>query len=194
MLESLLINIGRMMSDTNANALYEADFEANFEADEKLFLEKGEAKNQGVPLFTSHWHIFAPTLIIMITYSFSWVFLASVGMSDTHLARLFIVVMAVFVPLLAAHAFLRYQTIRLQVCTSSVMCHSGWPKEYPVEIPFAMIEDIVIKRGLSGRIFGGGTLVLELPASNKVVVTDLAKPDEAKSAISQAIKLHFNEA
>jgi len=172
------------MGDTNTNLV--------FEADDNLILEKDEALVQGVPLFTSHWHIFIPTLVIMVTYSVSWLLLAMAGKSDTHLARLFIVVMAVFVPLLAAHAFLRYQTIRLQVCETSVACHSGWPKDYPVEIPFGMIDNVVIRRGLSGRLFGGGTLVLQLPADNKVVVTDLADPEGAANAIEEAVGKHYS--
>jgi membrane protein YdbS with pleckstrin-like domain len=108
-------------------------------------------------------------------------------MSDTNLARLFIVVMAVFVPLLAAHAFLRYQTIRVQVNEDCLFCHPGWPKDLPLEVPIAMIEDVVVKRGLSGRLFGGGTLVLHLVAENKVVIADLAEPDEAKKAVLNAI-------
>ena len=92
------------MNDTNANLV--------FEADSSLLLEKSDAQTQGVPLFFAHWHIFAPTTVILIAYSFSWLLLAMADMSDTNLARLFIVVMAVFVPLLAAHAFLLQTTKR----------------------------------------------------------------------------------
>jgi membrane protein YdbS with pleckstrin-like domain len=167
------------MNDTNANLV--------FEADSSLLLEKNDAQTQGVPLFFAHWHIFAPTIVILIAYSFSWLLLAMADMSDTNLARLFIVVMAVFVPLLAAHAFLRYQTIRVQVNEDCLFCHPGWPKDLPLEVPVAMIEDVVVKRGLSGRLFGGGTLILHLVAENKVVIADLAEPDAAKEAILNAI-------
>lgn len=169
------------MNDTNANLV--------FEADSSLLLEKSDAQTQGVPLFFAHWHIFAPTTVILIAYSFSWLLLAMADMSDTNLARLFIVVMAVFVPLLAAHAFLRYQTIRVQVNEDCLFCHPGWPKDLPLEVPVAMIEDVVVKRGLSGRLFGGGTLVLHLVAENKVVIADLAEPDAAKEAILNAISV-----
>ena len=163
------------MNDTNANLV--------FEADSGLILEKNEAQTQGVPLFSAHWHIFAPTIIILVSYSFSWLLLALADMSDSNLARLFIVVMSVFVPLLAAHAFLRYQTIRLQVNDDCLFCHPGWPKDLPIEVPISMVEKVVVKRGLSGRLFGGGTVVLHLVAENKVVIADLAEPEEAQKAI-----------
>lgn len=167
------------MNDTNANLV--------FEADNGLILEKNDAQTQGVPLFSAHWHIFAPTFIILVAYSVSWLVLAMSNMSDSNLARLFIVVMAVFVPLLAAHAFLRYQTIRVQINEDCLFCHPGWPKDLPIEVPIAMIESVAVKRGLSGRLFGGGTLVLSLVAEKKIVIADLAEPQKAQEAILQAI-------
>lgn len=168
-----------MMSETNANLV--------FELDGGLILEKGEAHNQGIPLFSAHWHIFAPTIVILVSYSFCWFLLALAGKSDTGLARLFIIVMSVFVPLLAAHAFLRFQTIRLQINNDRLVCHSGWPKDLAVEVPFAMVENIVVKRGMSGRLLGGGTLILNLTAEQKVVIADLAEPELAKEMIDALI-------
>lgn len=172
-------DIGRIMDDTNVNLVLEAE--------STRMLEKKEANAKGVPLFFAHWDIFAPSVIILFTYTFSWTLLAVAGKSDTNLSRLFIIVMAVGVPMLAAHAFLRYQTIRLQVNKDSILCHPGWPKDLPVEVPLAMIEQVVVKRGLSGRLFGGGTLVVHLMGENTVVVADLAEPEEAREAILDAI-------
>ena len=89
-------------------------------------------------------------------------------------------------PFLAAHAFLRYQTIRLQVNNGRVLCHPGWPKDLPIEVPLQVIRKIRVRRGLSGRLFGGGTVVISLLAGDDVVIADLAKPFEAKQAISDA--------
>ncbi|MEO0328161.1 MAG: PH domain-containing protein [Pseudomonadota bacterium] len=146
-------------------------------------LERREAVNSGVPLFVAHWHIFVPTLIIAIVYSAAWLFLAYTGKSGTGLARLFIVVMAVGVPILAAHAFLRYQTIRLQINEGHVFCHPGWPKEFPIDVPFSVIESVVVRRGFSGRLFGGGTVIINLISGDNVIVADLANPENAKKII-----------
>ena len=157
------------------------------EPDEVHILERAEARNTGVPLFTAHWHIFMPTLVIAVLYSAAWVFLAAMGKSDSGLARLFIVVMAIGVPLLAAHAFLRFQTIRLQVSDGHVFCHPGWPKELPIDVPLGVIRDVKVRRGLSGRLFGGGTVVLDLVTEGTVVVADLSEPERAKEIIDVAL-------
>ncbi len=146
-------------------------------------LERADAKRSGVPLFSAHWHLFVPTTVIAILYAAMWIVLVAVGKIDSNLARMFVIVMAVGVPLLTAHAFLRYQTIRLQVNENNVLCHPGWPKDQPVEITPDLISSIVVKRGLSGLVFGGGTLVMSLTTGSKMVIADLDKPEEAKAAI-----------
>ena len=167
------------MQDTNSTM--------TLEADDVMLLERNEARDQGIPLFTAHWHLFAPTIIILFSYSFSWAMLAASGNSGTNLARLFIVVMAIFVPLLAAHAFLRYQTIRVQVNEDDIICHPGWPKDLPIDVPLSLIDRLVVKRGLAGRLFGGGTLVIHLKTDSKVAIADLAEPDLAKAKIEEAM-------
>ena len=102
-------------------------------------------------------------------------------------ARLVIIVMAIGVPLLAAHAFLRYATIRLQVLASAVRYHPGWPRDLPVDMPFELIERVRVTRGLSGLIFGGGTLVMDLTTGARAAVADLADPDGAKAQIEKRL-------
>ncbi|MEM7069859.1 MAG: PH domain-containing protein [Pseudomonadota bacterium] len=158
------------------------------EPDEVHILERAEAKHSGVPLFVAHWHIFVPTLVIAVLYSSAWLLLAMMGKSGSGLARMFIVVMAIGVPLLAAHAFLRFQTIRLQVSDGHVFCHPGWPKELPIDVPLSVIKQVTVRRGLSGRLFGGGTVIMDLVTEGNVVVADLDNPDLAKQIIEDAIE------
>ncbi len=155
------------------------------DAEELRILERREAASSGVPLFAAHWHIFVPTVAIGLLYSFAWLFLAYLGKSDSGLARLFIVVMAVGVPLLAAHAFLRFQTIRLQINEKHLLCHPGWPKELPIDVPPEMIDSVKVRRGLSGRLFGGGTVVIKLVTGNTIAIADLANPEKARAAIME---------
>jgi len=150
-------------------------------------MERSEAKLSGVPLFTAHWHLFIPTIVIAMIYSVAWLVLVALGRIDTAIARLFVIVMAIGVPLLIAHAFLRYQTIRLQINEAGVLCHPGWPKEMLIEIDAGLIEKVVVKRGLAGRLFGGGTLVLHLATGSKVVIADLGDPDKAREAVEAMI-------
>lgn len=155
---------------------------------EIVILERSEAKLKGIPLFTAHWHLFIPTVVIAVMYSFAWLGLALLGRMDTGIARMFVVVMAVGVPLLAVHAFLRFQTIRLQISDEHVLCHQGWPKDMPIELAPELITQTVVKRGLSGRLFGGGTLVLHLSTGSDVVIADLGDPDKAKAAIEALMR------
>ena len=159
--------------------------------DEKLeaapdlqILERAEAKEDGVPLFAAHWHLYIPTIIIAAIYSLIWLVLFVTGNAGTDLARLFVVVMTVGVPLLAAHAFLRYQTIRIQVNEDNVLCHPGWPRDLPSELPAQMIESVEVKRGLSGSLFGGGTVIFKLITGDRMAIADVGDPDEAAATVS----------
>lgn len=140
-------------------------------------LEMELAREDGVSVFRPHWQIFVPTVIVLFGYGASLIYLWATGRSDTALFRLFAIVAAVGVPLLAAHAFLRYETVRVQLTKNSLRYHPGWPKDRTLEIPHELIEEIRIKRGLSGRLFGGGTLVVRTSTGGKIAVADLRDPD-----------------
>lgn len=169
--------------ETNADFVLENETQA----ETSLILEKYEARNQGVPLFAAHWYIFVPTFFIIMTYALSWILLSSFGMSNTNLGRLFIIVMSVFVPLLAAYAFLKFQTIRLQVNETSLSCHLGWPRDLSLEVSFSEIEKVTIKRGFSAKLFDQGSIVLKLKSGDDIAITNIAKPEIAQKIIIQVI-------
>lgn len=127
--------------------------------------------------YKAHWHIFMPTVIIAVLYMIGWIALYMMGLSGGGLARLFIIVLAIGVPILFAHAFLRYQTIAIEIFEEHLLYHTGWPKSEPVNLPFGMIKSARATRGLSGRLFGGGTVVLKLLAGEEIGVADVEKPE-----------------
>ncbi len=145
--------------------------------------EAGEGAN-----WRSAWQIFLPTLAIALLYFGVWGYFHIVGKAEASLARLSLLVLGVGVPLLAVHAFLRYQTIRVQVVDNAVRYHPGWPRDMPVDMPLELIDRVKVRRGVSGRLFGLGTLVLWLTSGQKVAVTDLRWPEEARDAIEAAMK------
>jgi len=153
-------------------------------------LERPEAKSAGVPLYIAHWHIFIPTIVISIIYLLAWVALHELGMGDSGLARICFIVISVGAPFLGAFAFLRYQTIRVQVNESDIICHPGWPKDLPIDVPISIISKINVRRGLAGRLFGGGTLILELTTGSSIAIPDLKDVYHAKKIIEDAIKSH----
>ena len=136
----------------------------------------------------ARWQIFAPTLAIGALYAGLWAWLYANGLGGGSIARLVLLVIAVGVPLLAAHAFLRFETIRVQVLDGGVRYHPGWPKDMPVDMPFELIERIEVKRGLSGRMLGGGTLVMQLTTGERVAIADLAHPAAAQQDIAVRLR------
>lgn len=159
-----------------------------FDVENFNILERPEAKSAGVPLFIAHWHIFIPTIIIAVIYLIAWIVLHAVGMGQTGLARICFIVVAVGAPFLGAYAFLRYQTIRVQINENDIICHPGWPKDLPIDVPISVISRVRVRRGLAGRLFGGGTLMLQLSTGSTISVPDLKDVRDACKLIEAAIK------
>ena len=134
--------------------------------------------------FKAHWHIFVPTIIIAILYIIGWLVMFFLGMAGGGLARLFIVVLAIGVPILFAHAFLRYQTITIELFEDYLQYHTGWPRSEPVKLPYGMINAAKSTRGLSGRLFGGGTVVLGLIGGGVVGIADVETPRQITAQIN----------
>lgn len=164
-----------------------SDTVERIEDGETDIMERRDARAVGVPLFTADWHIFIPTFVILVVYSLAWLYLAITGQSDGALARLFIVVVAMGVPLLAVHAFLRHQTIRLQINDDHLLCNSGWPNDRATKVPFDLIEDLEIKRGLYGLFFQEGTIIIHLKTHNRIAIADLREPGKVKAHVEKAI-------
>lgn len=137
------------------------------------------------PEFKAHWQVFAPTVAIFLLYSGGLIWMWFSGRHDTALFRLFAIVLAVGVPILTVHAFLRYETVRVRVAGGKLMHHPGWPRDTPIEVPREAVSRIIVKRGLSGRMFGGGTLVIETITGNKIAIADLARPEAIIAALEE---------
>ena len=131
----------------------------------------------GKKTFRPHWQLFVPTMIILAGYGLSLLYLWATGRSGSGLFRLFAIVAAVGVPLLAAHAFLRYETVRVRLGKQRILFHPGWPRRNAREIPAELVSSVKVKRGLAGRLFGGGTLVIETTTGGRIAVADLRMPD-----------------
>ncbi len=149
--------------------------------------DPGELELTHKKVYRAHWQIFLPTLMISVMYAGTWIYLSSMGMEGSALSRLIVIVIAIGVPVLAAHAFLRYQTIRVQILPDGLRYHPGWPKDLPVDLPYDLIEDAKIKYGLLGWLFKTGTLVLVLTTGNTVAIADLYKPKQILYAIAKAM-------
>lgn len=155
-------------------------------SNEDVIFERREAVARGVMLFTAHWHVFVPSLIIATLYGLIWYGLIWTGKADFGFARFFIVIMAVLVPLLFAWAFLRFQTIRLQLGAEVISFHGGWPQDQPETITLSEVLEIHTHSGFLSRWFGGGDLVI-VCRDHTQIVPGLADPDHAAEAIREAV-------
>ncbi len=165
-----------------AKSSSEIGFESNRERD----LEHYEAVSRGYTYFTAHWQVFIPSLIIATLYGLICAGLIWTGKADFAFARFFIVTMAVLVPLLFAWAFLRHQTIRLELGSDMVRCHNGWPQDESEVMPLDQVTDVQVEFDLISRWFGGGDLII-IGSEKTVTVRGLSTPETAAKVIREAI-------
>jgi|GEM_PF-4495414 len=142
---------------------------------------------QATHIYKAHWQIFVPTFVICLLYVVGWVTLFYLGQSGDSLARLLIVVLAVGVPILFAYAFLRYQTISLELFDNNLRYHKGWPQADPVVISYTQVKKVIFSKGFFGRLFGGGTVMLQMDKGVVIRIADVSRPDEAEQNIADMI-------
>ncbi len=159
----------------------------SLEVPEAQLLEDSEAADEGVLLFRAHWHLFVPSVVIAILYSLVWYLAALSEVSTNYFVRVFIVLFAVIVPLIVAWAFLRFETIRLQVHADRLVYHPGWPAGMPLELPLSDIVEVRARKGVLGSMFGGGDLQVVTRSAGTAEIRGLRMLDEANAAIVGAI-------
>ncbi len=139
-----------MASDENHDSIDEvAGLNENptvHEVEDRVELELPQSNDAN--MFRAHWQLFVPTVVIAILYGIGLLFLWMTDRSDGALFRLFAIVLAVGIPLLATHAFLRYETLCLHLGANNLRIHAGWPKDTPIEITYKLIDSLKVKRGL----------------------------------------------
>ena len=123
--------------------------------------------------------LFLPALVVAVGYAALWLYLVQIGRGSDNLARVSLAVLAIGVPCLLAYAGLRWTTTRLTLRGSHLEAHPGFPARDPVVVAYASISGLRIRRGLSGRLTGAGSLIIEREPEASVVVSGLTDPDAA---------------
>jgi membrane protein YdbS with pleckstrin-like domain len=139
------------------------------------------------PFFPSTRAVFLPTVVIVSGYAAAFASLWFFGRGEGALARLCLLVLAVGGPFLVAHAVLRRFTVRIDVMPHAVYAHTGFPRNAPEEIPYALIRRLTLRQGPVGRLTGSGTLVFEIAGGTSIAVADLARPHHALRVIGRLI-------
>jgi Bacterial PH domain len=149
--------------------------------------DTADFENAPVRSYGARWQLFLPAVAVGVVYLGAWAYLYSTGMRHTAIARLLLIVLTVGVPLITAHAFLRRQTIRIQVLSKGIRYHPGWPRDLPVDLPYDLIERIKVKKSLVSWLFNTGTLVIDLTTGERVAIADLYRPELVRGAIESSM-------
>lgn len=127
--------------------------------------------------------LFLPVAVIAAGYGLLLLWLWSTGESASGIARLAAIVLALGIPLLLAHAALRYATISVQLRDGFIQARPGFPQGVTHSIAYTDIEDIEIKRGISRLAGSYGTLVLRSRTAERISICDLGNPEIIRSEI-----------
>jgi membrane protein YdbS with pleckstrin-like domain len=156
----------------------------SMDAGDMPVIERKEAESLGVKIYTAHWQLFLPVFFFLFLYALIWLMLSITGQSTSFSARFFIVGAAILLPLLAASAFLKFQTIRLQISEDSIAFSPGWPVDHLSVIKPEDIRNVEVSVSGLSALLGGGNLLIRLVDDNEeIVIPKLADPYGALSAI-----------
>ena len=133
--------------------------------------------------FGVHWAVFLPTVAIAVLYTILWFWFTDIRGTSGGVSRAALLVLAVGVPLLLVHAGLRYVNGCIELGRDHMVVHPGWPVRREAQISFKDIARLTVKRGLIGRIFDVGTLVVTDNNGDHTVMPDLAAPDRVEQAL-----------
>ncbi len=134
--------------------------------------------------FGAHWSLFVPTLAIAILYLGCWLALALFGTSGGALARFSLIVGLAAPPILLVLALLRYRAVRLVVQPAGLLIRSGPGADWQA-IAWDQIGAIQVRRGVAGRLFATGTLIIDRRDAGSLVIRDLAEPDRVVALVER---------
>ena len=145
--------------------------------------QNDNAEIGGGPFAPSTTALFLPAALIVAGYGTFLTALILLGMGDSAIARLCMVVLALAAPFLIAYAVLRRVTTRLDIFSHAVHLQPGFPKNEQYVVPYALIRSVRVRRGLGGWLSRSGTVSIELTNGAPIAACDLAEPERARDAI-----------
>ncbi len=136
--------------------------------------------------FRAHWSVFLPTIAVTVLYGSAFVWLWGAGEANGALARVCLLVLAVGVPMLFVHAGLRFTTTRLRIGKRAVIMRLGWPRRRLDSVKLREITRVDLRRGIAGRLFDTGTVVLITRTGVRHSISDIAAPQSLVAALRAA--------
>ena len=129
----------------------------------------------------THWAVFLPSLVIALLYGGLWLWFPA----GDGIGRAALLVLAVGVPLLAAHAAIRFVSAEIVVRGDALIARPGLPKRTEMRVLLSDVVKVSIRRGLVGRVFDVGTVVLTDRSGLSVAVPDLAAPARVEERVEK---------
>ena len=135
----------------------------------------GRAEAPGELKVGTHWTVFLPSLVIALLYGGLWSWF-SAGDAADGLARVALLVVAVGVPMLLAHAAIRFFGAEIVTADEALIARPGVPKRTEARVRVEDVVTVSIRRGLIGRVFDVGTVIVTDRSGQSVAVPDMAAP------------------
>lgn len=150
-------------------------------------IEQEQGEGAAAEMYEVHWAVFLPTGVIAVLYLGLWFWFTEVHGTSGGMSRVALLVLAVGVPLLVAHAGLRYVNGRLELMEEELIACPGWPVRRERHVAYRHIADVKLRRGLIGRVLDVGSLVIVDRNGDKTVMPDLSAPRDVFDTLSARI-------
>jgi membrane protein YdbS with pleckstrin-like domain len=138
----------------------------------------------------SHWKmLLVPYLVLIVTLGLGgWLAYLARDLSWNMVAWIAIAVVGVailiwqfFVP------FLRWRTTHFIVTTDRVMAREGVINRTGIDIPLSRVSSVRFEHGLTDRIFGCGTLIIESSSQEPLEFDDIPKVEQVHTLIYREV-------
>ena len=140
----------------------------------------------------SHWKmLLLPYLALIVTLGLGiWLALLAkdatspwnnIGLIAIGVVGLALIVWLFLVP------FVRWRTTHFVITTDRVMAREGVINRSSIDIPMSRISSVRFKQGLTDRIFGCGTLIIESSSQEPLEFDDIPKVEQAHSFIYREV-------
>ncbi len=135
----------------------------------------------------AHWTLFAPALLVGVSYGFLWIVLALLDRGDGVIARIALIVFSLGTPLLLVYGFLRFNSVWVTAGEGVLWLSRGWPRITPSQIPLDEIDSIMLAQSFVGRWFDVGEIIINLHNGRRLKVSDIGTPTGVRHTLHTAL-------
>lgn len=135
----------------------------------------------------AHWTVFAPAVLVGLTYGLLWAVLMVMGRGDGVIARISLIVFSLGTPLLFVYGFLRFNSVWVATGEGELWLGRGWPRIGPRRIAFDEIDSIQLAQSFVGRWFDVGEIIITLHTGGRIKISDLGAPAALRHELHGAL-------